>query len=230
MSEPESPILRPAQAVYLASFPERRDSLLAEMEAYAREHDVPIAAPALGRLLEILARSSRARRILEVGTAIGYGTLRLARGAPDARVVSIDRDPESAAIAAAYLARAGVAERVELVTGEALEELERVPPPFDLVYIDADKLEYRRYLDLALGKLVVGGLVVVDNLLWSGKVADPPDDFESDEDELRTDALAAFNGYMMMHPQLDATILPLGDGIGLGTKTKPLVTDMGGPF
>jgi caffeoyl-CoA O-methyltransferase len=217
-------ILHPEQEGYLDRLLPPRDALLREMEALAAERDVPISDPEVGRLLQTLAAATGARAIVEVGTAIGYGTLCLARGAPEARVISVDKDPERLALARGYLERGGVASRVELLEGAALERLAAVPGPIDLAYLDGPKGEYRRTLDLLLPKLRVGGLVVADNLLWGGKVADP------DEDEDDTRALRAFNGYLMSHPQLAAVLLPLGDGVGLAAKTKPLITEMGGPF
>jgi caffeoyl-CoA O-methyltransferase len=227
MKHRKNELLRPEQESYLERLLPPRDPILREMEEQAREEGIPISDPEVGRLLSILARSTGARRILEVGTAIGYGTLCLARGAAEARVVSVDIDPERLARARAFLERAGVADRVELVEGAALDVLARLEGPFDLVYVDAIKPEYRRYLDLILPKLRVGGTIIADNLLWKGQVAAPPDDGEEDE---QATALRAFNGYLMMHPQLQAIVLPLGDGLGIATKTRPLMSEMGGPF
>ncbi len=226
MKDRPDAILRTEQARYLDSLLPPRDPLLAEMERRAAQNDVPISDPEVGRLLTLLARARGARRILEIGTAIGYGTICLARGATEARVVTIDRDPSRLEEARGWLVRAEVLDRVELVEGEALERLATIDGPFDLVYLDGDKTLYRRCLDHALPKLAVGGLVVADNLLWKGKIADPDPD---DEDESAR-ALEAFNGYLMIHPQLDAVVLPLGDGVGLAAKRQPLVTEMGGPF
>ncbi|HYO13529.1 MAG TPA: O-methyltransferase, partial [Thermoanaerobaculia bacterium] len=184
-----------------------------------------ISKPDVGRLLAILTRAVGARLVLEIGTAIGYGTLCLARGNPEAGVVTIDTDPGRLATARGYLERAGVAGRVELVEGAALDVLPRLDGLFDLVYLDAVKTEYRRYLDLVLPRVRLGGLIVCDNLLWKGCVAEPPE--EGDE---TAEALWSFNGYLMMHPQLQAVVLPLGDGVGVATKTKPLISEMGGPF
>lgn len=224
MKHPGAPILHPEQESYLERLLPPRDPLLREMEDLAAREDVPISDPEVGRLLSILARSTGARQILEIGTAIGYGALCLARGAPEARVLSIDTDPERLATARGFLERAGVAERVELIEGAALEILPRLPGPFDLAYVDAVKTEYRRYLDLLVPKLRVGGMVVLDNLLWKGRVAAPP------EDDPSADALRAFNPYLMMYPQLQALVLPLGDGVGIATKIKPTILEMGGPF
>ncbi|HZF11645.1 MAG TPA: O-methyltransferase [Thermoanaerobaculia bacterium] len=225
MKEGIGRIIRAEQERYLERALPPRDPLLAEMEAVGGREDIPISDPEVGRLLEVLARASGARLIVEVGTAIGYGTLCLARGAPEARVISIDTDRERLARARAYLERGGVAERVELIEGKALEVLPHLPGPIDLAYVDAVKTEYRRYLDLLLPRVRVSGLLVFDNLLWKGHVAEPPE-----EDDANADALRAFNGYLLIHPQLRASLLPLGDGVGLATKTKPLVSEMGGPF
>jgi predicted O-methyltransferase YrrM len=227
MKRGQGRILHLPQEVYLERLLPPRDPLLAEMEALAARDDVPISDPEVGRLLEILARATGARRMVEVGTAIGYGALCLARGAPEGRVVTIDTNPERLAQARDFLARGGVADRVELVQGAALEVLPRLDPGIDLVYLDAIKREYRRYLDLVLPRLRVGGLVVADNLLWGGEVAEPADDEADDSDAA---AVRAFNGYFMSHPQLRAVVLPLGDGLGVATKTRALVSELGGPF
>lgn len=218
-------LLQPEQERYLERLLPPRDPLLREMEERAAKEDIPISDPEIGRLLGILARAAGARRIVEVGTAIGYGALCMARGAPEARIVTIDTDPERLAVARGYLERAGVADRVELVEGPALEVLARLQPPFDLAYVDAVKTEYRRYLDLLVPLVRVGGLIAIDNLLWKGRVADPPE-----EDDANADALRAFNGYLMMHPQLQSVVLPFGDGLGVATKVKPTIMEMGGPY
>ena len=225
MKHPGAAILYPEQESYLERLLPPRDPLLREMEDLAAREDVPISDPEVGRLLSILARATNARVIVEVGTAIGYGALWLARGAPEARIFTIDIDPERLATARGFLERGGVADRVELIEGAALDVLPRLPGPVDLAYVDGVKVEYRRYLDLLVPKLRVGGMVVIDNLLWKGRVAVPPD-----EEDRNADALRAFNPYLMIHPQLTAVILPLGDGVGLATKTRPLVSELGGPY
>ena len=225
MKRGKAAILHPEQEDYLERLLPPRDPLLREMEAQAFQENIPISDPEVGRFLSILARSTGARLILELGTAIGYGALCLARGAPEARVVSIDTDPERLATARRYLERGGVADRVELIEGAALDVLQRLQGPFDLAYVDAVKTEYRRYLDQIVPRLRVGGLVVCDNLLWGGSVAVPPE-----EDDRDADALRAFNGYLMMHPQLQAVVLPMGDGLGVATKIKPTILEMGGPY
>ncbi len=221
-------ILRTAQAGYLERLLPSREPLLVEMESFAAREGIPISDPEVGRMLRMLVRAVGANRVLEVGSAIGYGAIWMARGGENVRVTCLERDAERRRLARGYLERAGVLERVEILAGEALEVMRGLVPPFDLVYLDADKREYRRLLDFSLQLLRVGGVVIIDNLLWKGQVADPPDDLEDEDDEAET--LRTFNGYFSMHPQLDSLIVPLGDGLGLAVKTRPLVTDMGGPY
>lgn len=225
MKHGKASILQLDQEGYLDRLLPPRDALLREMEEVSHRDGVPSADPEVGKLLAILARTIGARQILELGTAIGYGALWLARGAPEARVTTIDVDPDRIARARGYLERGGVLDRVDFIQGKALDVLPSLPGPFDLVFVDAIKTEYRRYLDHTLPKMRVGGLLVFDNLLWGGLVAAPPE--EDDED---ADALRAFNGYLMMHPQLDSVVLPVGDGLGVATKIKPTILEMGGPW
>ena len=225
MKHGKASILQSEQEAYLDRLLPPRDALLREMEERAAREDIPISDPEVGKLLGILARTTGARRILEIGAAIGYGAICLARGAPEARVVSVDVDPGRLASARSYVEKAGVADRVELIEGDVLDVLQRLPGTFDLVYVDADKMQYRRYLDQVLPRLRVGGVILMDNLLWSGHVAVPPA-----EEDRPADALRAFNGYLMMHPQLQSLVLPLGDGMGVATKLKPTILEMGGPF
>ena len=228
-------ILRPEQERYLERLLPPRDALVAEMEQVAAAEDVPISDPEVVRLLEVLAAATAgvAGRIVEVGCAIGYGALHLARAAPASRVLTVDQDEAMLERARGFLERAGVADRVDLLHGPARQVLAGLDGPFDLAYVDAAKVEYRHYLDLLLPLLRVGGVLVFDNLLWKGKVAQPEPGRGAGngagEDE-QTRAIRAFNPYLMIHPQLRAAVLPLGDGVGVATKTKPTILEMGGPF
>jgi predicted O-methyltransferase YrrM len=209
-------ILRPEQADYLDSLHRQGDELLAEMEAYAAEHRVPIADREVGRFLEITARAAGARRVLEIGMAIGYAALQLARALPeDGLVVTIEPSEEMIARADEYLTRAGLRERVRVERGYALEVMPRLAETFDLVYLDAVKAEYAAYLDLALPLLRTGGVVVADNLLWGGRVAAEAD---GDGDDHSTPALREFNRAFVNHPRLSAQVLSVGDGLGYAVK------------
>ncbi len=226
MDDQPGALLRTAQEDYLRRLLPPRDTLLRQMEERAQRERISIAAPEVGRLLQTLARARGARRILQLGTALGYATLWLARGAPEAQLVSIDPDPARQALARDYLKKAAVADRVQWIEGEPLALLPTLAGPFDLVYVNAVRGGYRRCLDQLLTQMPVGGTLLFDHLLWKGQVAEPPEE----GGDPRAEEMRAFNGYLMIHPQLDSVLLPLGDGVGLATKSKPLVLDMGGPF
>ena len=211
-------ILRGEQAEYLERLLPVNVGLLAEMEAYAAEQRVPIADPEVARFLEITARATGARRALEIGMAIGYSVIHLARALPrDGLVVSIELSDEMIARSDGYLRRAGLRERVRVERGAALEVLPRLEETFDLVFIDAVKEEYGRYLELSLPLLRVGGVVIVDNLLWGGQVAG---EIRAPEQTASTQALREFNQLFVRHPQLLSVVLPLGDGLGYAVKVS----------
>src|SRR5689334_13651063 len=194
-------IIRPEQAEYLDQLLTQSDPLLVEMEAYAAEHRVPIADREVARFVEISARISGARKALEIGMAIGYTVVHLARGlGENGVVVTIEPSDEMINAATGYLKRAGVLDRVEIERGKALEVMPNLEETFDLLFIDAVKEEYRAYLDLGLQRLKTGGVVIVDNLLWGGRVA-------TGDTESSTAALRAFNAYFINHPQLIAEVL-----------------------
>jgi caffeoyl-CoA O-methyltransferase len=209
-------IIRPEQAEYLERLTPLNTGLVAEMEQYAAEHRVPIADREVARFLEITARSTGARRVLEIGMAIGYSALHLARGLPEGgRVVTIEPSEEMIAQSEHYLGRSGLRERVSIERGFALEVLPRMTETFDMVFLDALKEEYVEYLELSLPLLRVGGVVVADNLLWGGQVAG---EISSTGETASTQALREFNQVFIRHPQLLSLVLPVGDGLGYAVK------------
>ena len=208
-------IIQRDQAEYLDSLTTQLDPLLAEMEEYAAEHSVPIADREVARFLEITARAIGAERVLEIGMAIGYSVVHLARGMVHyGVVVTIEPNDEMIQVATGFLQRANIADRVQLARGKALDVMPAFTETYDLLYIDAVKEEYRQYLDLGLPRLRSGGVVVVDNLLWGGRTAQPA----SDNDESSTVALREFNRYFMNHRELRSEILSVGDGLGYAVK------------
>ncbi|RTL62239.1 MAG: O-methyltransferase [Pseudonocardiaceae bacterium] len=154
------------------------DTLSEALRANASAGLPPIdVTPATGKLLHLLARSVGARRILEVGTLGGYSTIWLARALPsDGEVVTCEVSPRHAEVARANLDRAGVGDRVRIVLGPALETLPGVQGPFDMVFVDADKVSNAEYLDHAIRLSRPGALVVVDNVVRGGRVVDETDD------------------------------------------------------
>jgi predicted O-methyltransferase YrrM len=209
-------IIKTEQAEYLDKLLPESDDLLAEMEAYAAEHRVPIADREVARFVEITARAIDAKRALECGMAIGYSVIHMLRGmGDDGRVITIDPSDDMIKRAGDYLTRAGVRERAQIEKGYALEVIPRLNETFDLLFLDAVKEEYRGYLDLALPKLRQGGVVICDNLLWGGQVAGA---IRSDDQKASTEALREFNKYFINHSELRAEVLPVGDGLGYGVK------------
>jgi predicted O-methyltransferase YrrM len=184
---------------------------LAAIEAAAGPADIPIVDRDSGRVLAALAAGRR--RIVEVGTAYGYSTLWLALGQPlDGTIVTIDPDRERTDLARGWWREAGIADdRITVVSAKALEAFAAGDPalvgPFDLAFIDALKPEYQAYLEALIPRLLPGALVVADNVLWSGRVADPT---QGDEN---TAALRAFDEAVLRDPRFNATILPVGDGL-----------------
>ena len=203
-----------ATSDYLDSLRQPADPLVAEMEAYAAENGVPIAPRETAALLGMLARAAGARFVLEVGLAIGYSALHIARALPDyGKVVSLESDMHMASLARTYLSRDPAGARVEILLGDAHETLPGLREIFDVIFIDADKTGYPGYLDLALARLRKTGLVVIDNLLMDGRVAvGRGDDHWS---QASVDAALALNRRLADDPALDYVLLPLGDGVGL---------------
>ncbi|HEX7894036.1 MAG TPA: O-methyltransferase, partial [Terriglobales bacterium] len=155
-----------------AMLPER-DEVLAHMEAEAVKRNVPIVGPAVGRVLHQLALISGAKNVFELGSAIGYSTIWWARAVgKDGQVTYTDSDHKNANEARGYFEKAGVADRIAIKVGDALELLSEEKREFDIIFCDIDKEDYPRALRLALPRIRKGGLLVADNVLWSGRVAE----------------------------------------------------------
>ncbi len=192
------------------------DTVLIELRAALADHGMPSiqVSPSTGRVLELLVRASGGNRVLEVGTLGGYSAIWMARGlAPGGTLTTLELNPDHAAFARGFLRRAGVAAVVEVVEGDARQILPGLGPDgsYDLVFVDADKAGYTTYAAQAWRLLRPGGLLVADNLLWSGRILG-----EAEDEDTR--ALQRFNEALARgaHP---ATILPVGDGLGLAVKS-----------
>jgi caffeoyl-CoA O-methyltransferase len=188
--------------------------VLAEMERYAAQHDVPIIGPAVARLLALLVKVSGAKRIFELGSAIGYSTLWLAQAAgPRGRVYYTDGDPQKAKRALAYFQRAGVAGRITIQVGDALAMLRRTPGQFDLIFNDVDKHGYPDVFRAAVPRLRHGGLLIADNVLWSGRAAR-----KAARGDANTRGIQEFNRLLFASRELEPVMLPLRDGVAVARK------------
>lgn len=176
--------------------------LLLELEQQGHKEDIPIVSRQVGRLLSTLVHCMQANRILELGTAYGYATLWMALALPPAgKIWTIEPDFGRTDVARSYFERAGKAGVIEIINQPATEILEIFPQRnLDIIFIDTRVDEYEQYLELCLPLLKLSGLMILDNLLYDGA--------------------REFNRRFLSHPQLDATIIPLGDGTGIGARIK----------
>ena len=197
---------------YLYAMLPPRDEVLAEMEADATKNKVAIVGPAVARVLHQLAMISGAKKVFEMGSAIGYSTIWWARAVGDGgRVVYTDGDPKRAEKARKYFDRAGVSSRISVRVGDALEFLSEEKATYDIIFNDIDKIDYPRVFRLALPRLKSGGLFITDNVLWSGRVSKANPD-------ATTKAILEFNQLICESKDLFTTILPLRDGVAVCVK------------
>jgi caffeoyl-CoA O-methyltransferase len=202
-----------------------------QVEEYAAEHTTPVGdlfdrlaeetrakttAPQMmvgrieGQFLARLVRLSGAKRILELGTFTGYSSISMALALPDdGRLITCDVNAETTEGAQRYATEAGVIDRIEYRTGPALDTIAQLDGEFDLVFIDADKLNYLNYYEATLPKLAPRGLMILDNTLWSGRVADPGEDDEN------TRAIREVNDHILADARVNSVLLTVRDGMNL---------------
>ena len=214
VSRSRSKFIDPPIAEYALDHSSGPDAVQLELQHTTAERTGRAAGMQIGDdqavLLEILARATGARRVVEIGTFTGYSSLALARGmGPDGCLLCLDISEEWTSIARDAWAKAGVADRIDLRIGPALDTLRSLPPDetFDLAFVDADKTGYAAYYDELLPRLRPGGLLLVDNTLWSGAVLD---DKDNSDDTL---AIRALNDRIAADPRVRAVLLPIGDGV-----------------
>jgi predicted O-methyltransferase YrrM len=199
---------------YLYSLLPPRDAVVAEMEAEASAHDVPIVGPAVARLFHLLATMIQARTVFEMGSAIGYSTIWWARAVGEGgQVHYTDGSPQSAEKARRYFERAGVASRITVHTGDAIEILSEQKEQFDIVFNDIDKQDYPRVLKVVGRRVRKGGLLITDNTLWSGKAAAPA----APEDKA-TLGIQEFNRLLYASGDFYPVVLPLRDGVTIALR------------
>jgi predicted O-methyltransferase YrrM len=205
-----------------------------EVEQYAEQHTTPVDpffdrlaeetrevsdAPQMmvglleGRFLEFLVRLKGAKNVLELGTFTGWSSISMARGLPEGgRITTCDVEEETTEIAKRYGEEAGVVDRIDYRLGPGLETLETLDGPFDLVFIDADKVNYENYYEAVLPKLADDGLIIVDNVLWSGSVV------EENPEREDTPVIKAFNDHVMADDRVECVMLTVRDGMTLIRK------------
>ncbi len=215
-----SALTPPPVAAYLAGLTRASHPVLDRIRDEGRAAGVPIVDPLTGALLHALTRSSGATRVLEIGTAIGYSTIWMATALPaTGLLVTLERDHARATTARGYIREAGVDDRVNVMIGDAERYLHKLAGPFDLIFQDGDKTQYGPVLDALVRLLRPGGLLVTDNVLWSGEVV-PGFVAVPREPAADTAAIAAYNERLAADPRLSTTWLPVGDGVAIAIKNR----------
>jgi predicted O-methyltransferase YrrM len=218
MKDGERQLLNEELQNYIEQLIPQRDELLTSMEDFAKIHHIPIMElTGIETMLQIL-RIHRPKTILEVGTAIGYSALRMVSALPKSVVVTIERDEERYLAAEKFIEKSGKQNSIQLIKGDALEVEEQVKAfaPFDALFIDAAKGQYRRFFELYSPYLGDNGIIVTDNVLFKGLVCEPH--IENRNTRSLVKKINNFNHWIMSHPQYDTTIIPVGDGVAISKK------------
>ncbi|MHB1686974.1 MAG: O-methyltransferase [Ignavibacteriaceae bacterium] len=211
-----SKIIYPSQLKYLQSFQTEADPLILELEDYAEKNRVPILSKDSARFLEILITMTNPKRVLELGTAIAYSSIRIARNLKKKGIVhTIEKSEDNIKLAKENITKAGLDDKIILMTGNAFDVMPRLDKKYDFIFLDADKSDYKRLFDYCLILLKKGGIIFVDNLLWSGYAASSR---VPAEQKTATKHIREFNQIFTSQKSLRTTILSIGDGIGLGIK------------
>ena len=211
-----SKIIYTPQLEYISSFRKEQDELLKEMEEYARQKNVPIFSWISAGFLEQVVRIQNPKRVLEIGMAIGYSTIRVARLLKKkSEIHTIEKSEENIAKAKEFIRKSGVDKNIKILEGDAINVMPRLKKKYDLIFLDADKEDYKKLFDYSMILLKRGGTLIVDNLLWHGYAASSrvPSNYKKSTSYIRN-----FNKLFMNQPNLNSVILPVGDGIGLGVK------------
>jgi predicted O-methyltransferase YrrM len=216
-----SQIVADAVEHYLSTLNQTSDRVLADIARAGESRDLPLIDAEVGALLRVLATAVSATRILEIGTAIGYSGIWLAGALPRhgnaGMLLTIEMNPERAREARENFSKAGFGDRVNVMVGDAERLVAKIAGPFDLIFQDGDKRLYGPMLDRLVALLRPGGLLVTDNVLWSGEVVpgfvNPP---QRNADDTR--AISAYNAQLYAHPQLITSIVPLRDGVAIAVK------------
>ncbi|MEE9592074.1 MAG: O-methyltransferase [Thermoplasmata archaeon] len=202
-----------AIAAYLEGLLPERDAVLTRLEAEAQRENIPIVGPRVGGILQMLSSLVGARRILELGTAVGYSAIWLARGMGEGgSLITLEARESMAERARRNLAEAGMGDVVEVRLGQALSLLPEVDGAFELVFNDIDKESYPQVIPYAKKLLRPGGLLVTDNVLWSGRVADPADQ------DAWTVAIRTYNQALADDEDMETVIFPVRDGVSVSLK------------
>jgi predicted O-methyltransferase YrrM len=197
---------------YLENLETARDAVRADMERWAADHDFPIVGPLVGRMICMLAQSIGARRVLELGSGYGYSGYWFAKALPaDGELILTEKDETNSARAQEYFRRGGIRCRVQFLTGDAFDVLERLSGDFDIIFNDVDKTQYPIAFYSAVPRIRKGGYFMSDNMLWGGRVA-------TDAEHPTTRGVLELTRLLFEAPNLYTTLLPIRDGVSVSLK------------
>ncbi len=210
-------ILYPNQIKYLEGLREEKNKLILEMETYAKENRIPILNWNAAEFLEQMIRIHKPKRVLEIGTAIGYSSIRIAKHLPSNSVLDTIELSNNINHAKKYIKKSKLEIKINLIEGDALKLIPLLKKKYGFIFLDADKEDYVKLFQLSFKLLKKGGVFFVDNLLWQGFAASSkvPSKFKESTKHIRS-----FNKIFTSNKSLQSTILPIGDGIGIGIKLK----------
>lgn len=205
---------------YLANFYKHREPFIEEMELYALEQHVPIMDKAGMEFMLGLLYLIQPTSILEIGSAIGYSSIRMAKAFPELRIVTMERNAERIRKAKEYIDRSGYSNRITLLEGDALLLKDHLPDnrQFDVIFIDAAKAQYQRFFELYEPLLSDRGVIISDNVLFKGKVAESAELVDDRRKRALIKRIQNYNEWLMNHPMYDSTIIPIGDGVAISKK------------
>ncbi|MCD5323666.1 MULTISPECIES: O-methyltransferase [Pontibacillus] len=203
---------------YLMQTIDQKEEDIVAIESYAAEHHVPIMEPLGIEFLQQMIRIKQPKRILEIGAAIGYSAIQMAKSDPECEVVSIERDEERYNEAIRNINKLGLENRVRILFGDAFDLAEELKAkgPYDVLFIDAAKGQYQRFFELFTPELESNGMVISDNVLFKGFVADDPADGSNIAKIARK--IRTYNEWLIQHPDYQTTIVPVGDGVAISVK------------
>lgn len=193
------------------------DGFLSELEVYADENHVPIVTKDTAWLLRSLMTMQKPKKILEIGTAIGYSAILFAKYS-DASIVTLEKDEETANVAKENIEKAGLTDRIQVIVGDAMESIKGIDDKFDFVFLDANKSHYKDYLPDILRNLNDGGVIVSDNILYKGMVAN--DELVTKRQKTIVKNLREYLNILTNHTELVTSIIPIGDGVALSVRKE----------
>ncbi len=211
-------MIDPKQETYLNKTLDEPSEHIQQLQQYAEAHHVPIMEPLGMEFLEQIIRLKQPERILEIGAAIGYSAIRMAQSFPQSEIVTVEREEKRYHEAVKNIKDAGLENRITVLLGDALENADTLQSygPYDVLFIDAAKGQYQRFFELFTPSLTKDGVIISDNVLFKGYVAENPNDGSNKAKIARK--IEAYNEWLIQHPEYKTTIVPIGDGVAISTK------------